>query len=126
MWRIDSIVDFVNDTIGQYYQAAFAPTEEAKKAGFEKFYGTTFPFFLEKLEARLKENTSPNFFVGDNYTIADFAFVGVAFSTFENESNPSRTQQKEIVDKYPLITAYITHAKEASKEFLASRKSSPW
>jgi hypothetical protein len=33
---------------------------------------------------------------------------------------------KAHVEKYPTLTAYIAHAKEASKDYLAARKPCAW
>jgi len=126
MWKIDSTIDALNDVISAYYNAAFNPNEDAKKAGLEKFYAETFPKFCERLENRIKNNSSQKHIVGDNWTIADFAVCGVAFSKWENDHNPERGTEKSIVEKYPVLNAYFDNAREQSKDYLASRKPSPW
>lgn len=51
-------MDSLTDVINAYYTAAFNPNEDAKKAGLEKHNTVTFPTWCEKMEARLKANTS--------------------------------------------------------------------
>lgn len=89
MWKIDSTLDALADLISVYYQAAFNPNEDAKKAGLDKFMTEHLPKWCGIMEARLKANSSQHYFVGDNLTIADFALAGVAFTKFLNEANPS-------------------------------------
>jgi glutathione S-transferase len=126
MWRIDSTIDALEDLISVYVKSAWIPDEEAKKAGIEKFCSEHLPKWAERMEKRLKENTSQLYFVGDSWTIADFSVGAAAFSMFENELFPNSAQFKAVIEKFPILTAYIAHAKEASKEYLAARKPSAW
>jgi glutathione S-transferase len=80
MWRIDSTIDALGDLVNVYVSAAFNPNEEAKKAGLEKYANEVFPVWAGRMEKRLKENTNPNFFVGESWTIADFAVGSFAFT----------------------------------------------
>lgn len=126
MWKIDSTLDALNDLISAFYAAAFNPNEEAKKAGLEKFYTTTMPFFCEVMEKRLKANTSQNHMVGDKMTIADIAMFAVAYARFLNTHNPNAGTELAIVEKYPVFLAYCKHLGEEFKEYLATRKPSAW
>lgn len=64
--------------------------------------------------------------VGDSWTIADFYIFGYAYSRFMNEHNPSREDELKVAEKYPVFFAYIKHMGEEKKEYLSTRKSSPW
>jgi glutathione S-transferase len=126
MWRIDSTLDALGDLINAFYKAAFNPNADAKKAELEKFTNELFPTWADRMEKRLKENTNPLYFVGESWTIADFAIGAYAFTSWENEASEGHAVLKAIIDKHPLLTAYTAHAKEASKDYLAARKVCPW
>jgi glutathione S-transferase len=78
------------------------------------------------MEKRLKENTNTKYFVGESWTIADFAVAAFAFSLWENENFPAHAPFKAVVEQRPTLAAYCAHAKEASKDYLAARKPSPF
>ena len=126
MWKIDSIIDATGDLLSAYYTAAFNPVEETKKELLEKFFSVTFPTYLERLENRLKKNSSQKHIVGDNMTIADFVLAGVAYSRFLNEANPNKATELAIVEKNPVALAYFKSLGEELKEHLEKRKPSAW
>ena len=84
MWKIDSTLDYIMDQIGAYVAAAFAADEEQKRIEVEKFLTDFYPKYCERMQNRLKKNTSQNHIVGESFTIADFALAGSAFSIFYN------------------------------------------
>jgi glutathione S-transferase len=121
-WRMDSYIDSIMDIMNGFYKFAFEQNEEKKKADAETYFTTIFPAWMNVIEKRFAANDSPHHAVGDKVTIADFALCGWMFGTPLNEGSPLCGQFKEIVAKFPLVSAYLTHTKENGlKEFLEKR-----
>ena len=59
-------------------------------------------------------------------SIADFALASIAYSSFFNEANAMHSVQSEIVSKFPELEAYFKGLGEELKEYLSTRRSSPW
>ena len=125
-YRIDSILDFINDLFNSFYKAAFAPTEEEKKTQMEAFYEGYFTKWFGIIDKKVAENTCQSFIVGDSITIADIGLAAVAYSTFYNEANPSKEVQAAIVAKFPTAEKYFKGLGETLKEYLATRPACPW
>ena len=124
-YRVDSTIDLVGDLLTQYYKAAFYASGELQKTLFSEFYGKTLPTFFEALQKRIDQNSSPDKVVGDKMTIADFALASVAYSSFMNESNPSKAEQFTVLEKFPKLLDYFTGLGETMKEYLETRPKCP-
>ena len=125
-YRIDSILDFINDLLNSFYKAAFAPTEEEKKTLMETFYEGAFTKWVSIIDKKVADNSSQSFIVGDSLTIADFGLASVAYGTFYNEANPNKEVQAAIVAKFPTAEKYFKGLGETLKEYLATRPACPW
>lgn len=125
-WKVDSTLDFIGDLLGAFYKAKFNPDAEAGKQLMADFQAKTFPHFLQCIQKRLEQNSSPDHIVGEKHTIADIALAAVAYSSFLNEHNPTRAEQLAIVEQYPKVLDYFKQLGEVFKEYLTARKPSPW
>ena len=124
---VDSGLDAINDIMTEFYKANFCPDEEAKKKLFEEFFGSKLPSWFERMENRLKANTTQNYMVGDKLTILDFAIAALAYSSFLNETNPIKEQQMTIVEKFPTFLDYTKRlGNEEFKSYIDSRPARPW
>ncbi len=89
-WRIDSILDSLEDIFQGYYKAAFAPpTEEEKAEGLKNYLATAVPSWLKVLEKRIDANSPHKYIVGDKITTADIALGAWAYSIYLNDANPN-------------------------------------
>ena len=125
-WRVDSIIDSIQDLLSAYYKAAFAANEEEKKTNFGSFLEGTLPKWLACIEKRLKGNSSQKFISGEKMTIADFALANIAYSSFFNDANPGKDALAAVLESFPDLKAYFLGLGEELKEHLASRNPSPW
>lgn len=125
MWRIDSTLDALQDLTAAYNKFAFNPDEEAKKKGKEDFFTNIYPKFLAIMEKRIIDNASKDHIVGDKMTIADFGMAALAFSHVLNANFPN-PDSRAPVDKHPVLLKYFEALGDQLKEYLSTRKPSPW
>ncbi|TNV74130.1 hypothetical protein FGO68_gene7608 [Halteria grandinella] len=78
------------------------------------------------IEKRLKANSSQKHIVGDSQTIADCVLASFGHSMVFNEANPGREPLQAVVANFPTLSAYFEAQKEENKEYLATRRVSPW
>ena len=73
-WKVESMNDSFVDVMNPIFGLFFNPTltEEEKGAKIVEMFKAKFPPLLNKLEARLKSNSSQKHLVGDSWTIIDF------------------------------------------------------
>lgn len=77
------------------------------------------PRFFGYYEEQLKHNTSKEFLVGNNYTTADFHFLGW-YSVIHG--HPARKEIfSKVLKKYPLLEAYYNKREEAQREYFDNR-----
>lgn len=121
-WRMDSTVDACNDIGQAFFKFAMEKDEDKKKSGAEAFCAKDLPAWCAVMEKRITANSSPHHFVGDNYSIADFAVAGWAYATVYNAGCEWTTQFQAVLDNYPKFKAYLLHLGENPiKAFLAKR-----
>lgn len=99
----NTMVDLFSGFVKFFYSKL--PEEKKKKIG-EDFFGTTVPLIFGILEKRLAENESKEFFVGKQYTMADFYVLGAAKWLILNPQ--SAKQFEPTLLKTPLFHAYLT------------------
>jgi hypothetical protein len=116
----------MKDVGSAYGKAAWSQDEEEKKKLFAAFYETTLPNWCTVIEKRLKANSSQKHIVGDSQTIGDFVLASFGHSMVFNEANPGKAPLQAIVAQYPALGAYFEAQKEENKEYLATRRVSPW
>lgn len=120
-YKVDSILDAVNDIIAALLKAIFEADPEKKKEAFAKVLSDTLPKYFGALEKRLVEQGHENFLVGDSLTIADFVFSGFLASFPYNEGNPNSAQFKEVYEQYPKLWQYAVNMQTVFKEYLDAR-----
>jgi glutathione S-transferase len=125
-WRVDSTLDSQEDMVQAYYNAAFAPTEEAKAEGFKNFFGTTLPNWFKVIEHRIEANQPHKYIVGDKITTADFALGSWAHSTYLNEASANKDKVAEAIKGFPKADAYFRGLHSDLEGRLSTRTSSPW
>ena len=82
----------------------FMPVSEAKKKEMiAEFYTKKAPVFLQAMEEKLKSKKTHEFLIGENYTLADFYFIGVWRAVVANPVFPDFT---ELMTKTPLLCEY--------------------
>ncbi len=85
------------------------------------------PNTLRAVDKRLKENSSPNFAIGDKLTVTDFGLTTVIYTIFLNESFEYHVHFKACFEGFPHLKAYAETMKENHfKEYLANRPVRPW
>ncbi|TNV75866.1 hypothetical protein FGO68_gene13056 [Halteria grandinella] len=125
-YLVDSMLESFKDTGAAFSKAAFNPDEEEKKRLFAELFETTLPKWFAILEKRLVSNSSQKHMVGDKQTIIDFMMSSFAFSMIYNDANPGAGVLVAIVSKFPALQAYFEAQREENKEYLATRRVSPW
>lgn len=126
MHQIDSSIDALKDLVQQMVTAFRTTDEEAKAKALDNYFANVLPVFVERIENRLKNNSSQKRLVGDNLTIADIVFAGIVTSRYFNDQNTLHSREKEVIEKFPIYQAYITGLQEDFKEHFETRKSCPF
>ena len=121
-WKVDSLIDAVEDYFMKYFKALFEKDEEKKKeliADFCKWL----PTWIAAIEKRIAANEDPLFAVGNKRTIADFALACIAFNMINNEASPIYAETSPLTKKeeHPVLTTYLTKLHEELKEYLTAR-----
>ncbi|TNV75836.1 hypothetical protein FGO68_gene2480 [Halteria grandinella] len=123
---VDSLLDSFKDFVAVYAKASWAQDEEEKKKLFAAFFETTFPNWCAVIEKRLIANSSQKYIVGNSQTIGDFILCTFGFSMVFNEANPGKAPLQEAIAKFPVFSAYLEAQREENKEYLSTRRVSPW
>ena len=124
-WRVDSILDAINDLSNSMAKAFYTADEEAKKAEFAKIYTEVLPKWLFVINKRVESNSDHKHIVGDKLTIADMALASLAYSTFLNDLSLYKQPLLEQVEKFPVLLAYFVRLGDNFKEHLATRNKTP-
>ena len=91
-----------------------------RKEEWKKLTEEHYPKFFAFLEKQLKANTSQDFLVGDGYTIADFAWLGIYGSAV---NHPLRKEDVfPVLDNYPTLKAYWEKLYDAQKSWFDNRE----
>lgn len=127
-WRVDSTLDFLGDFTNARYKANNHPDPETKEQVLKDFYEKTLADFFQKIQKRLEDNeaVSTTYFVGDKMTIADFGNAAVAYNYFLNEHNADKEKFQAVLNNYPKVLAYYRGLGELLKDYLTTRRPSPW
>ncbi len=106
LYRVLFISNTMKDLFGGFCKFEYGglPAEKAKKAK-EDFYATSVPMMFNILEKRLQENDSHDFFVGSQYTMADFYAVGAARWLILNPQ--TEKDFAKALNACPLLKAYF-------------------
>ena len=75
-YEVDSLLEGMADLYGAYSQYFFTQEKIAKEKLLNDWFALL-PKFYAIFEAALKRNSSQDFFVGDNWTLADFFCLGL-------------------------------------------------
>lgn len=123
-WKVDSLVDAVEDFYGKYFRAHFEKDEERKKTLTADFL-TWLPTWIAAIQKRIAGNEDPHYAAGNKRTIADFALATVAFNFINNEANPLYAEIAPLTKKedFPVLTTYLTKLHEELKDYLTTRPS---
>jgi glutathione S-transferase len=124
-WRVDSTIDSLGDILNAFYKAAFGD-EALKPELFKTFFGTTVPTWLAIINKRLQSNSSKQFIVGDNISIADFALAAWVYGIYYNELSQAKDSIGPIIEQFPDLVAYFKGLGEIFADYLASRPKCPW
>jgi glutathione S-transferase len=106
MYKVLFISNTVKDLFEgfvKYFYGGFP--EDVKKKKEEEYFTKTVPLIFEILEKRLKENESQMFFVGNQYTMADFYFLGAARWLVINPQT-EKSYEKALTSA-PLLKAFL-------------------
>ena len=76
VFHCDSLLEGMADLYGAYSQYFFTQEKIAKEKLLNDWFALL-PKFYAIFEAALKRNSSQDFFVGDNWTLADFFCLGL-------------------------------------------------
>eukprot|EP00347_Sterkiella_histriomuscorum_P016444 403353148 len=125
-YKVDSILDYINDFTSARFKANNHPEPETKKTMLEEFYAKTLPDFFTRIQKRLESNTSQDFISGDKLTIADFGLAALASAFFLNEQNASKKEYQEVLNQFPKVLEYFNKQFEHVKDRLETRKPSGW
>ena len=120
-WLVDSTLDGLMDMFQGAVKARWEPDEEKKKQLMGEWLKDTLPKFLTVFEKRLSANSSPNFFVGDKLTIADFAWLSFIFSHVYNPEGMMSAYIKPIFENFPRLKTYAEALKTTFYEYLENR-----
>lgn len=120
-WRVDSTIDALEDFAMALLKAKFEADAEKQKELYVDLKEKTIPHYLGVFEKRINENSTRTHFVGDKYTIADFALAGFFFSTFLNEGNDNYEKVKDILDHYPGLKEYAQNLQKDFSDYLENR-----
>lgn len=123
-WKVDSLVDAVEDFNGKYFRAHFEKDEEKKKKLVAEFLAWL-PGFITAIQKRIAANEDPHYAVGKKRTIADFALAYVAYNFINNEANPLYAEMAPLTKKedFPVLTTYLTKIYDELKDFITTRPS---
>ncbi len=121
-WKVDSILDAVEDYFSKYFKAQFEKDEDRKKQ-FTQDFLNFLPGWITAIQKRIAANEDPHYAVGNKRTIADFALACIAFNFINNEANPHHAETAPLTKKedFPVLTTYLTKLHEELKDYLTSR-----
>jgi glutathione S-transferase len=94
-WRVDSTLDALQDLATKMLKVKNEPDADKRVELYNKLFETDLPTDLAVFEKRIQTFGSKTHFVGDKWTIADFAWAGFLFSAFYNEANANSAKLLE-------------------------------
>ena len=111
----ETVLDFLNPIVGNF----FVEPEEAKQKQYNELLEGHFPKFFKYFEDHLQENSSQDYLVGDSITVVDF----VMFNFIHWQAYAERTTElvMPILDKFPVLKAYVETRVEVQKDYYESR-----
>ncbi|CDW89684.1 glutathione s- [Stylonychia lemnae] len=121
-YQVDSLVDALKDLYGYYSQTAFEIDLYKQKLKLGIFISEQLPRYFQILENRLMKNNSQLHIVGNQFTIADFALIGIIFTIVYNDAYDDSFMIRQIFERYPLLRDYAYNIRNnVFKDYLNQR-----
>eukprot|EP00349_Pseudokeronopsis_sp_Brazil_P000221 CAMPEP_0202959298 /NCGR_PEP_ID=MMETSP1396-20130829/3520_1 /ASSEMBLY_ACC=CAM_ASM_000872 /TAXON_ID= /ORGANISM="Pseudokeronopsis sp., Strain Brazil" /LENGTH=144 /DNA_ID=CAMNT_0049677793 /DNA_START=193 /DNA_END=627 /DNA_ORIENTATION=- len=125
-WRVDSIIDALDDANECLIKVYFAPSEEEKKEAARVATTEVIPRFLSKINKILLENGNSDFLVGNKTTIADFFLGAWVYSLVRNPNNPKVDLLGGLLDAHPQVLKWADSFAKENESRLSSRPVKPY
>lgn len=107
LYKVLFIINTFKDLFDAYYRFTYGTmSEEKKKMLHGQYFCNTVPLIFGILEKRLKENECQDYFVGDQYTMADFYALGTAKWLIFNPQ--TEANYSKFLEACPIFKAYLT------------------
>lgn len=117
IWTMEFIYDMIDDAFFQYWTGARdSPTYE------EDYMKNVLPVTMKRLNKMLLENYPHVFFLGTNYTMADF--IVLAFLDVFTYHHSRKQWNQKAIEAAPQLDIYWKVRSQDMKEYLARRKQS--
>mmetsp|Transcript_23863 Transcript_23863/g.18215 ORF Transcript_23863/g.18215 Transcript_23863/m.18215 type:complete len:210 (-) Transcript_23863:77-706(-) len=125
-WRVDSIMDALDDAHQSLVKVFFSQNEEEKKEAGIKATTEVLPKFLSKLDKILAANVTQDYLVGDKITIADFFVGSWVYSMIRNPNNPGHAMLGGLLDPHENVKKWADNFAKVNEERLSSRPAKPY
>ena len=119
-WRVDSLLDSIEDLFQQVIKIARAETEDKKKELSDTFVGEWLPKYWGAIDKIIGESGTWHL-AGDKMTIADIALGSILFNIFLNEANPNYAVRRPTLEGHGNIAKFIEGFKGEMGEYLEKR-----
>jgi len=107
LYKVLFITNTIKDFFEGFVRFFYSSLPEAKKKDLStQYYSNSVPLIFTILEKRLKENESQEYFVGNQYTMADFYAIGAARWLIFNPQNSAN--YAKVLDEHPILKNYFT------------------